>query len=599
MRHLALPLALLALVATALVGYGGTTPWAAALAHLLIALTVLVFAVATRRTGSISAYVLVGSWIGLGAMSLSIGDSVDPGLDALGALVASASVFLLAERVRGRRAERWLATGIASLAAVVSVWAIVRVPADGDALGPFGNANHLASWMLLPGALALAAFLDSDIRRRGRRESGFLWFLLCGAAAAAVAVTGSLGGAIAGAVAALVAVGGHRFVRNAEIRKAAGQLPVARLPRIASLSLLAAYVALAGALTVGSSLFPDGISVKSVGSESSVGMRWAVYGAASRAGLEHAPLGSGLGSFAEAFAAERPRGLPYGVRFAHNEPLHGWVELGVPFLLLALVSLTIMARRLPAALALAPSRFRIGAMAGLAGLAVHSLFDFPLHVPAIACVAAIGLGFAWRLPREGTGLRPQWSSAALASLGVLGIGLSGTQLVASANEELAVRAEAAGDFQAALSHVERGLRARPWRPSLRQLRADNLEYAAVFDGAKLGDSSVADARADAIAVAPRRANFRLQFARALAEAGDADRAREEIAAAKRLDPASPAPLLAAANLAFRSGDLSQAEEQIRAAIALHPGLASELARHAPVLWGRVHAVSLAEPGTKK
>jgi hypothetical protein len=585
-----LPIALLGLVVLALAGYGAVTPWAAGTLHAATALVALGVAGFTRgHAVSPGALLLVALWVLLGFVSLLWTRAADASLDALGALVGGGSLFLLATGIRGRRSEAWLVHGLACVAGLVAVWAVVRVPADGDALGPFGNANHLAGWMLVPGALALSAFLHADIRRRGRRESAFLWFLLCGAAGAAVAVTGSLGGAIAGSAVVAAALCGH------QIRQAHGSLS-AREVRNAFVVLAGLYVAGALSLSLGPLLLPDQLTIKSSGSESSIGMRWAVYGAATRAGLDAAPWGTGLGGFAEAFRSVRPEGLPYGVRYAHNEPLHGWVELGWPFIVLALFSLVFVAQRIGRGLHRAPSRFRTGAVAGLIGVAVQSLFDFPLHVPAIAAVVAVSLGLAWRQSREDSTLSPGRSRAALASCGVLGLVLSGSQLGAIGYEEAARQSEASGDFEAAITRAESGLRFRPARWQLLALVATNADYARRFGAGGGGIEEIVTARRRAVDAAPQRADLRLQLAHAFSHDGDDGGAAREIGAAAALDPLSPAPRLAAASLALRRGDAAQAYAQLRAAIALHPPLATQLAQHAPELWGRLRSTAVAEGG---
>jgi O-antigen ligase len=126
--------------------------------------------------------------------------------------------------------------------------------------------------------------------------------------------------------------------------------------------------------------------------------RWCTFGSTIRAIRDHPWLGTGYGTFQDAFPAYRdPACGIYGIwDHAHNSFLEGYLGLGLPFALLLLVCLggllaifVIGYRQ--------RRRYRFAAIAGIAILLfamVHSLVDFPLEIPGIAAYFAAALGAA-------------------------------------------------------------------------------------------------------------------------------------------------------------------------------------------------------------
>lgn len=110
-------------------------------------------------------------------------------------------------------------------------------------------------------------------------------------------------------------------------------------------------------------------------------------------------LGSGFGTFDDVSVIGRPAELPAGrIERAHNDYLEFAAELGIP---LTVVWITILASLLLAV----RQRWRTDdrhapyaalALAAAASLALHSVVDFPLQVPAnaflFACLLALALG---------------------------------------------------------------------------------------------------------------------------------------------------------------------------------------------------------------
>ena len=98
-----------------------------------------------------------------------------------------------------------------------------------------------------------------------------------------------------------------------------------------------------------------------------------------------------------------PDGQPLFARYAHNEYLQVFAELGVIGLALVASLLVALGRTVGAGRASAPSLgLWAGAAAGLVALAVHSAFDFLWHVPALPLAGALlaGLTFSATTTQE-------------------------------------------------------------------------------------------------------------------------------------------------------------------------------------------------------
>jgi tetratricopeptide (TPR) repeat protein len=553
-----LALALLALLGLALALRGAVSPGPAALLHGLVAAAGLTAASASRLGPAPgAALALAAGWPLLGLLSLGWSASPDATLDASAALCAGAVVFLLAGQLAAHEERRRLVAGLALAGAVVALLALAVAPAGARARFPFGNPNHLGGWLLLPGALAFMGLLSTEVAQRGRREAALLWFGCVAVTGAGIAASASRGAGLA-AAAALSAlwlarrVGPRRGAVLAAVCLAAGAAALAALPLLA----------------------PDLLGARSVAGESSAGIRWAVYGAAARAALDGAPLGTGLGAFPAAFASRRPPHLPYAVGFAHSEPLHAWVELGTPFVVAILATLLAMVRCAAARLGAGSSSLAWGAALALVALAAHSLVDFPLHVPAIALTGAALAGILFA-GSPGPASSPALTRGALAALALTTLALSGSQGLAVLAEERSDARLAAGDFTGALRAAERGFWVRPARPGLHARVARAAEHAFRFGGC--GRACLARAlaaRQQAVSASPADAGLRLALARSALLAGDVAGAEAELAVAARLDPASPVPLLARARLRLARGEEAEAAAELRAALQRHPAAAA-------------------------
>ena len=97
-------------------------------------------------------------------------------------------------------------------------------------------------------------------------------------------------------------------------------------------------------------------------------------------------FGVGLGAFGAAYTRYDPTNGFYRLEQAHNDYLQMWAEGGIFALLLVVAFIALLYWRGFQVLRHAPDKFRrglcLGALAGCTGVLLHSLFDFPLRIPA-------------------------------------------------------------------------------------------------------------------------------------------------------------------------------------------------------------------------
>jgi len=107
---------------------------------------------------------------------------------------------------------------------------------------------------------------------------------------------------------------------------------------------------------------------------------------------DHPILGTGPGTFADAFTRYQPPGLDRHFTMAHNDYLHFIAETGLPmawvmaWILTAVYRTGIKRMRHPSRLVRGTT---LGALAGITAMVVHSAGDFNLHIPANAFLFAV------------------------------------------------------------------------------------------------------------------------------------------------------------------------------------------------------------------
>jgi hypothetical protein len=283
------------------------------------------------------------------------------------------------------------------------------VPHGGSGAGTYSNRNHLAGLLEMVFPLALALFLyhfgrtpHHDRRPRGWRKKvlavlqaggrpSLAFVLLSLLFVVGIVVTRSRSG-IAMAMLGLC-VTAILFARNLGGRSALGL--------VGRLAILA--IGFAGALGLAPVL--DRFATGDMAADA----RWPLATATFDGAGRRLPLGSGPGTYPDAFPVDQPVALgQYFINHAHNDYLEALYELGLWAPLLLLAFLGLYARQW-SRLATADewSVFRclqVGAGIGLLLMLGHSLTDYNLHTPAnLACFALLaGLFFAppGRLPVE-------------------------------------------------------------------------------------------------------------------------------------------------------------------------------------------------------
>jgi len=557
---------LLGLLAGAVALHGGVTAEGGTLLYLAVA-GVAVLAAATRPFVTISGrgLELALAACGLGLASVLWSVAPDATLDASAPLLAATLVFLFCAGTLSTVQARRFLGGFAILGAVVACIALASTPLGARAREPFGNPNHLAAWLLLPASYSFARLVGSEVVRRGRREDALLWFGLFGVLGGGVAATESLG-------ALLAALG-----------VCAATLALQRFPSLWGTWIVPGALTSVGVvLAFVPALLPGLVPSSGAEGELSAGLRWEVYATAGRAAWSLLPFGAGLGTFAQAFTRWRPTGLPYAVLHAHSEPLDAWVELGLPSLVLGIAAIRVLGQRLArlrtrSALGFAPAT-------GLIAVACHSLVDFPLHVPAVALSTAALAGIAWNAnqsERAESGGSPGLAGGAATRWSVLVVALvlalvAGTQSLALIAEARAARCIAQGDFGAAEREALRGLWVRPERPALLSLAADAAEAEFLLGGGgtpaleralRLREQSHGASPLDPAPVAA--------LSSTRAALGDRIGALAAASEAARLDPASPAPWLALAQLWLDLGQGGDAAQAVHESLQRFPRSADE------------------------
>jgi Flp pilus assembly protein TadD len=184
----------------------------------------------------------------------------------------------------------------------------------------------------------------------------------------------------------------------------------------------------------------------------------------------HPLLGDGAGSFARAWARERP--VANGAQDAHNLYLETLAELGPVGLVLLLIALV--------APALVVRRVRINASAsaaaaGLAAFVVHAAIDWDWEIPvltlsAIACAAVLVV-----LDPDRRTL-PLTTPRRVAGVAVVAASLATALIVHVGNRAAsdARQALASGDGAMALAAAERAQAWMPWNPAGNQLLGEAL-----------------------------------------------------------------------------------------------------------------------------
>lgn len=293
-----------------------------------------------------------------------------------------------------------LATGSAllgvfqALAPAANAFRFSTLTSEGVPTGLLANRNHQAA--LLACAIPAIAAVVARLGVKGRRATG--WRIAAGVAIALIVPMTVLTGSRAGL-----------FLLGLALLSTLAILPrewlgVIRLGRERSWLVRAAIVGavVLAILLVGYLVMRTGSAERMSATTIGDDLRYQYWLPTLAMIWKYFPFGSGAGSFVEVFQIDEPSALlgPSYVNHVHNDWLELVLEGGAVAAGILLYAVAKYAVRLRAVLALprAESVTARAALAILFILAVGSVFDYPLRVPALAALFA--LACAWSLTRD-------------------------------------------------------------------------------------------------------------------------------------------------------------------------------------------------------
>lgn len=277
-------------------------------------------------------------------------------------------------------AQRWFSKS-------KDIWG-VDIPAHHDRLrGTFVNPNHFAVYLGIALAIVFAWWWRAVQLARAEEEPSKRVLLVAPPLIVWLALFASLAfsNSRSGLLAALVGVAMQGFLIAAARRRW----------RWAPVGILMALLALA--VVAGLGLRQGfGRVLETSSLDVSGHARFDAWRAALRLWRDFPALGTGLGTFREAFPLVQPAALPGTWNHAHSDPVELLMTGGVVAAVLVAAGLAFLTRRLAAVLMHAPrTEERAAPLAALGALvtcAIHGLFDFGITLPAIAFTLAVVCG---------------------------------------------------------------------------------------------------------------------------------------------------------------------------------------------------------------
>ncbi|HUM01885.1 MAG TPA: O-antigen ligase family protein [Thermoanaerobaculia bacterium] len=317
-------------------------------------------------------------------------------------VLAYLAAFLAAFRLLEGRARRRVFFAAVFLAALAQIaLAVATEPAGDRKHGSFVNPDHLAGYLEIALVLAFAVvwlaisygrdatrhLADRAERVERRLLPVSLAILLWGTVAAGVGLTKSRGGILASLLTALLLLALlARRSRPGRRRRAA---------TLGALALLAGLVFVALAI--------ENVAIlrflESDPRELSADTRVQLWRLSLDAWRQFPVLGSGLGTFREAFRRVQPRDFSGLVEQAHSDPLQLLVTGGAVGAALGAVALAagvvLLLRAVPAQASREERAFTAAGLCALVSLTLHGLVDFNFSLPAVPVTLAAVLGAAW------------------------------------------------------------------------------------------------------------------------------------------------------------------------------------------------------------
>lgn len=513
------------------------------------------------------------------------------------ALVALGAVLFA--HVTTARRLRALVTAVALTALASAAFGLVRQASQGEVegfvlahlspglgYGQFINQNHFALLM----EMALGLLLGVVVGGGARRERLPLWLAAAVPVWAALVLTYSRGAVLSMCVMLTLLLLNCRRVREPRPQPSTGRAAAGRA-LLGACALAFAFVGAAwlggGALLGRMEAIPA--EVRAEGAEGRAGVRRVeVWGATLRLWKEDATLGTGLGAYPTAITRTHDASGRWTPEAAHNDYLELLAGAGLPGLICGAWFVFVLA---------AGARRRLfdgdpfcraacyGSLLGLAGVAVHSLFDYGLHITANACVfAALTVAATAeteearavarkpeRLPNNTPSRRRGLQALTACVCLLLCVGLAWGGARAGFARESADAAARNGDEIGAA----RAVSLSPSDPYVAELRAGVL--------ADMGhDTEAAEAFEQAARLRPRDYFLWLELARTRDLAGDESGALAAAERALSLAPFYAQPRWLLGNLLLRRGDSDRGFATINSAIESDPALTSAAA---DLAWG--------------
>jgi O-antigen ligase len=260
----------------------------------------------------------------------------------------------------------------------------LREPKQAEPFGPYINRHHFAGYMELVLAMPLGLMFAGAVAR----ERMLLYAFASAMMAIALVMTNSRGGLVSMVceVLFLAAVSSLARVRGHEGEKLSGGERLRAAAIRTGLGFAMVLAVLVGVIYFGG----EGALSRMLGTVNSADPttgRAQFWRGALQIIRDHPWLGTGLGSFGVAYTRYDAGNGAYRPEQAHNDYLQIFSDAGVVGGLLGLVFVLLLFRM---ALKRMQSRDRfrrgvaLGALAGCAGVLVHSFFDFTLHTTANA-----------------------------------------------------------------------------------------------------------------------------------------------------------------------------------------------------------------------
>jgi O-antigen ligase len=253
---------------------------------------------------------------------------------------------------------------------------IYDVTNRGFGVGFFANANHQATLMVSAIAFLAALLMSRRTRSQSRGQSGRGVAFAAGFAVLAVGL--ALNGSLAG-VGLAIPVAAASLLLSAKVRRRIK--PVAALAGIGAISIAAVAVIMLGPL--GNNLTAPIAGTEAESRQTSITMT-------AKAGVDHLPLGSGLGSFATVYRTYEDPAEVGGVymNHAHSDFTELFLELGAPGLLLTILFLGWWLIRTVTIWRQGNDVFACAASIASGAILAHSVVDYPLRTVAIGAVFA-------------------------------------------------------------------------------------------------------------------------------------------------------------------------------------------------------------------